>query len=114
MDADMDGGVPAALFAPPRVRAEAPGPDGALVLRSAEPLGEYPVSVVHSVRDHARLAPEHPMAAERAGDGGWRTVSYGQAVAAAGAIGQALLDRGLGPGRPLLVLSGNSVDHLLM
>ena len=114
MDADMDGGVPAALFAPPRVHAEAAGPDGALVLRSAEPLGEYPVSVVHSVRDHARLAPEHPMAAERARDGGWRTVSYGQAVAAAGAIGQALLDRGLGPGRPLLVLSGNSVDHLLM
>jgi len=59
------------------------------------------------------------MVAERAGGaggdgGGWRTVTYGQAVAAAGAIGQALLDRGLGPGRPLLILSGNSVDHLLM
>jgi hypothetical protein len=38
---------------------------------------------------------------------------YGEAVAAA-AIGQGLLDRGLGPDRPLLILSGNSVDHLLL
>ena len=36
------------------------------------------------------------------------------AVAAADGIGQALLDRGLSPGRPLLVLSGNGVDHMLM
>ena len=108
-------GDPTSLFAPPRVRAGAAGPAGAVLLRSAEPLGGYPVSVVHSVREHARLAPEHPMVAERArGGGGWRTVTYGQAVAAAGALGQALLDRGLGPGRPLLILSGNSVDHLLM
>ena len=35
-------------------------------------------------------------------------------MATADAIGQALLDRGLGPGRPLLVLSGNGVDHLLV
>ncbi len=32
----------------------------------------------------------------------------------ADAIGQALLDRGLGPERPLLLLSGNGVDHLLL
>jgi feruloyl-CoA synthase len=46
--------------------------------------------------------------------GGWLGRTYGEAVAAANAIGQALLDRGLGPSRPLLVLSGNSVDHLLV
>jgi feruloyl-CoA synthase len=100
------------LFAPPLVTA-AGGRGGAVVLRSAEPLGEYPVSVVHSVREHARLAPDRPMIAERAGDG-WREVSYAGAAAAAGAIGQGLLERGLGPARPLLILSGNSVDHLLM
>jgi hypothetical protein len=104
---------PQPLFAPPRIIAEAADSDGAIVLRSAEPLGEYPVSVVHSVREWARLGSDHPLIAERAG-GGWRTVSYGAAVAAADAVGQALLDRGLGPGRPLLMLSGNSVDHLLV
>src|SRR5450432_535357 len=99
------------LFAPPRVTAVDSG--GAVLLRSAEPLGEYPVSVVHSVREHARLAPDHPMVAERDGRD-WRLVSYAEAAAAAGAIGQGLLERGLGPARPLLILSGNSVDHLLM
>ncbi len=108
-----DAALPRPLFAPPRVIAEAADSDGAIMLRSAEPLGEYPVSVVHTVREWARLSSDHPLVAERAG-GGWRTASYGAAVAAADAIGQALLDRGLGPRRPLLVLSGNSVDHLLV
>jgi feruloyl-CoA synthase len=101
------------MFAPPRVCSDAVDPPGSLLLRSADPLGEYPASVVHSMREHARRAPGHPVAAERDGDS-WRTVTYAEAVSAAGAIGQALLDRGLGPERPLLVLSGNSVDHLLM
>jgi feruloyl-CoA synthase len=110
----MMGGAGAAppLFAPPRVTA-AEGGNGAVLLRSAEPLGEYPVSVLHSAREHARLAPDHPMIAERAGRA-WRRVTYAGAMAAADAIGQGLLDRGLGPGRPLLILSGNSVDHLLV
>jgi feruloyl-CoA synthase len=101
------------LFAPPRITADSGGERGVILLRSAEQLAGYPVSVVHSVREHARLAPDQTMVAER-GRGGWRTVSYSHAVAASDAIGQALLERGLGPPRPLLILSGNSVDHLLM
>jgi feruloyl-CoA synthase len=108
----MTSSAAAPLFAPPRVTA-ARGHDGAIVLRSADPLGEYPVTVVHTVREHARLAPDHPMIAERAGSG-WRQVGYAGAVAAADAIGQGLLERGLSAARPLLILSGNSVDHLLM
>src|SRR4030088_830975 len=102
--------LPQPLFAPPRIIAEAADSDGAIVLRSAEPLGEYPVSVGHSVREWGRLGSAHPLIAERAG-GGWRTVSYGAAVAAAEAVGQALLDRGLGPGRALLVVVGDSGGH---
>ena len=109
----MKIGVSPPLFAPPRVIAVGDGERGAIVLRSVERLGEYPVSVVHSLRDHARLAPGQPLIAERA-CGDWRTVTYSQAVAGADAIGQALLERGLGPDRPLLILSGNGVDHLLM
>lgn len=109
---------PRSLFAPPRVTVEKLG-DGAtpvgLVLRSAEPLGDYPVTVLHSLRGYARATPGRTLVAERHPDfAGWRRCSYGAAVAAADSIGQALLDRGLGPGRPLLILSGNSVDHLLI
>jgi feruloyl-CoA synthase len=109
----MEAGIPEPLFAVPRVTA-ATDEDGALVIRSAEPLAGYPVTVMHSVRAWAAADPGHPMVAERAPGGGWRTCGYGEAAAAADAIGQGLLDRGLGPGRPLLVLSGNSVDHLLV
>jgi feruloyl-CoA synthase len=115
-----DAEVPSPLFAEPRVvvsRPDEPGgtdPDGTLLLASAEPLGDYPVSVVHSLRAWARADLEYPLVAERAPDGRWRTVGYGAAVAAADAIGQALLERGLGPERPLLILSGNGVSHLLM
>ena len=70
--------------------------------------------MVHSFRTWAAAGPDHLLVAERGADGSWRTCSYGAAFAAAEAIGQALLEQGLGPGRPLLVLSGNSVDHLLV
>jgi feruloyl-CoA synthase len=95
-------------------RADKTRGDGGLVLRSAQPLGDYPVTVVHSLRKWSQADPEHPLVAERGPDGGWRTHSYGETAAAAEAIGEALLDYGLGPDRPLLVLSGNSVDHLLV
>ena len=89
--------------------------DGALLLRSADELGDYPVTVLHSLRavggGRTRITRWSPSAARTAA---WRTVSYGAAVAAADAIGQALLELGLGPARPLLLLSGNGVNHLLM
>ena len=113
----MAAGATLPLFASPSIVAEAAGvdaEDGSLVLRSTDPLGAYPTTVMHSVRAWAGADPDHPLVAERGTDGAWRSCSYGAAVAAAEAIGQALLDRGLGPTRPLLVLSGNSVDHLLM
>jgi feruloyl-CoA synthase len=104
-----------ALFATPRIVTERNlPPGGTLRIRSADPLGNYPVSVLHSLRAWAEADPHYPLVAERSLDEDWRTCSYGVAAAAAEAVGQALLDRGLGPDRPLLVLSGNSVDHLLI
>src|SRR5579864_5456828 len=111
----VEAGSTTLLFAAPSIVADRVGAgDGSLLLRSTEPLGDYPVTVVHSVRAWAAADPGHPVVAERDTAGAWRICSYGAAVAAADAMGQALLDRGLGPGRPLLVLSGNGVDHLLV
>src|SRR5262249_37302610 len=109
----MGSGAEARLLASPKA-VTGPAADGCLLLRSAEPLGEHPVTVIHSVRAWARKDPRHPLVAERAPDGSWRTCTYGAAVTSAESIGQALLDIGLGPDRPLLILSGNGVDHLLM
>jgi feruloyl-CoA synthase len=101
------------LFAPPSIAMRERG-DGCLLLRSTDPLRDYPVTVVHSFRTWAASDPDHLLVAERGPGRSWRTCSYGVAAATADAIGQALLEQGLGPSRPLLVLSGNSVDHLLV
>jgi feruloyl-CoA synthase len=101
------------MFAKMRITTEQAG-DGALLLRAAGELGDYPVTVLHSVRAWAAADPGYPLIAERGPDGAWQAMSYGAVVAAADAIGQALIERGLGPARPLLILSGNSVRHLLV
>ena len=67
-----------------------------------------------SLRKWASADPGYPLIAERDREGGWRSRSYGEVAAAAESAGQALLDMGLGTGRPLMVLSGNSVDHLVI
>jgi feruloyl-CoA synthase len=101
-------------LARPRIEAE-DGSDGSTILRSQQPLGEYPPHLGVWLRHWAERAPDRTMLAERNGQGGWRTVRYAEAERAARSIGQALLDRGLGPeGAPVMILSGNGVDHALL
>ncbi len=88
--------------------------DGTVLLESATPLGPYPASVVEWLRRWAAADPAAVLVAERGPDGAWRRRTYGEVLAAANAIGQALLDRGLSARHPLLVLSGNSAGHLEM
>jgi feruloyl-CoA synthase len=100
-----------ALFASPATSLRSRD-DGSVVLWSETALAPYPASVAQVFRAAAAADPERVLAAQRDGDG-WRTVSYAQARAAADAIGQSLLDRKLGQ-RPLMILSGNSIEHLLL
>jgi feruloyl-CoA synthase len=52
--------------------------------------------------------------AQRNGQGGWRELSYREAFEKARAVGAALLERGLSAERPLVVLSGNDIEHALL
>jgi feruloyl-CoA synthase len=101
------------LFTPPRTILRA-CPDGSVLLSSAQQPGDCPDTVVHSLRIWAMRQPYRPLIAERDTLGKWRSCSYGEAAYMADAIGEALLRRGLGSDRPLLILSGNSINHLLM
>jgi feruloyl-CoA synthase len=100
------------LFAPPRVEAEH-RVDGTILLRSTDPLRAYAPSMAHMFRANAETHPERVLAAERDGDA-WTAVTWGDARLRADALAQALLDHGLGPARPLMVLSGNSLAHLVL
>jgi feruloyl-CoA synthase len=108
----MTGAVTGLFSAPRTIRHERA--DGTVLLESAEPLGACTASVGQMLRYWARRDPGQTLIAERVPGGGWTRCSYGEAVAAAAAIGQALLDRGLSAQRPLVILSGNSVGHFLM
>jgi feruloyl-CoA synthase len=99
-------------LAPPRIaRRESPG--GAFVLSSEMPLEPYEASLGVLLRRWAAEAPDRPFLAERAGDD-WVTVTWGEAERRAAAVAQALIDRRLGPERPVVILSGNAIDHALL
>jgi feruloyl-CoA synthase len=100
------------VFAPPSVVVERRD-DGAMLLRASQELGEYAPSLAHLFREHAAEHPDRVLAAQRADDG-WMRLAWGQARARADAVAQALLDARLGPDRPLMILSGNSLEHLTM
>jgi len=101
-------------LAPARVLAER-RPDGALVLSSPHPLGAYPRHVVDRLRHWAEVAPDRIFLADRLDEGrALRSVTYAEARRLVDRLAQALLDRGLSPARPLLILSENGIDHALL
>jgi feruloyl-CoA synthase len=102
-----------ALFAAPAVTAESL-PDGGMILRSPQKLGPYHRSLGEMLLGWAGRDPGRLFLAERDGTGGWRRLTYGETWSAARAIGQALLERGLGPERPVMILSDNGIDHALL
>ena len=87
--------------------------NGEMLLRSPQPLRPYERCVGEWLVKWARQSPERVFLAERRRDD-WRKVGYAQALDAARRIGQALLERGLGPERPLAILSDNGIDHALL
>jgi feruloyl-CoA synthase len=99
-------------FAPAEVDVER-RKDGTLVLRSPQKLRPHERCVGEWLAKWAQQSPERVFVAERAGDG-WRKLSYAQALDGARRIGEALLGRGLGPDKPLAILSDNSIDHGLL
>ncbi|MDX2202291.1 MAG: feruloyl-CoA synthase [Hyphomicrobiaceae bacterium] len=98
------------LFSKPEIAHEL-RPDGSIVLRSLRELGPMPASVGVLLERWAAEAPGRVFLAERGAGGGWRTLTYGEAGRAVNAIAQSLLDRGLGPATPAMILADNGIDH---
>ncbi len=91
------------------------GEGGVVYLRSRSPMGAAPRSIPHALDERAGIHPDRAWLKQRAPNHGpWRTVTYGEAAKITRSLAQALLDRGLGPDAPLLILSGNSIEHALM
>ena len=62
-----------------------------------------------------REAPDRVWLAQRRGpDRDWLKVTYAEARKQVDAVTQALLDRGFGPDRPVMILSSNSIEFALL
>ena len=118
----------AAPAAPPRYRPLTFGvtrvavretADGTQYLAADQALDAFSPRMSDRLMHWAREAPQRTFIAQRARGadgktGDWRHVTYAQALDAARRIGQALLNRGLSPERPVVVLSDNGIDHALL
>jgi len=88
--------------------------DGTIYLRPKRALSDYPVRLTDRLHHWAVEAPERVFMAERDASGGWRKITYAQLLTSTRRIASALLARGLSAEKPIVILSGNSVDHALL
>jgi feruloyl-CoA synthase len=88
--------------------------DGTVRLRSTHDLGPYPEKITERLDHWARHASYRTFLAERDEHGRWRNVTYAEAQYFARRIGQALLNRGLSVEHPIVILSGNDIEHALL
>ncbi len=88
--------------------------DGTIYLRPKIPLGEYPARLTDRLHHWAKAEPNRVFMAERGADPGWRQITYAQLLDMSRCIASALLSRDLSAEKPIVILSGNSIDHALL
>ena len=84
--------------------------DETLLLRSNAEMGDVVDTSADWLHRWSVEAPERIFLAERSG-AGWREETYQSTLQKVRAIAASLLARGMGPDTPILIMSGNGVDH---
>jgi len=88
--------------------------DGLVYLRPKVALAEHPARLTDALHHWASAQPNRIFMAERDGAGGWRQITYSKLLTSSRHIASGLLARGLSAEKPLVILSGNSIDHALI
>src|SRR6202049_4631222 len=88
--------------------------DGTIYLRPKMPLGEYPDRLTDRLHHWAKVEPNRLFMAEREAGGSWRQITYAQLLVSSRGIASSLIARGLSAEKPIVILSGNSIDHALV
>jgi len=84
----------------------------ALYMEALEPLQAYPQRLLERLLRWAEERPEQTFIARRGADGQWQRISYAEMLGRVRSIAQGLLGFDLSVERPLLILSGNDLEHL--
>ena len=89
--------------------------DGSIILQSNHKLKPYEKCVPAFLAKWAQEAPERVWLAQRRGpQRAWFKLTYAEAKRQIDAVTQALLDRGFGPDKPVMILSSNSIEFALL
>jgi feruloyl-CoA synthase len=89
-------------------------PDGSCILRATDPLGDYPPFITDRLEHWAASSPDAVFLTQRTQQGPRRHITYAATLQSVQSIGQALVERGLGAGRPVAILSDNSIEFALV
>ena len=110
---DASRNRPETLFATPAIVSERRA-DGSIILKSTAPLRQSARCVGDWLEHWARQTPDRIFLADRAAvDVPWATVTYQDALKQVRSAAAWILAQGLSAGRPLVILSDNSVEHAL-
>lgn len=88
--------------------------DNALYISPREQLQDYPQKLTDRLIQYATQHPDRILAARRGVDGEWIKLSYAEVEQRAWHVAESLLQRQLSQHRPLIILSGNSLEHLVL
>jgi feruloyl-CoA synthase len=88
--------------------------DGSLIVRSRRKLPRYPDKATEMLDHWASRVPDRVFMAQRGPDGEWVRLTYAETRAKARRIAAALLTRNLSADRPLMIVSGNDLEHMLL
>ncbi|WP_116811112.1 feruloyl-CoA synthase [Steroidobacter cummioxidans] len=91
-----------------------PRPNGSILLQPQGALPEYPARLMDWLAHWAGVAPERTLVARRVHGGDWKNVSYCEMLDRVRRVAAGLTIRNLSEQRPILIMSGNSIEHLLL
>ena len=88
--------------------------NGVIHIRAAQTLDPYHGKLSEALEYWAKTAPDRVFLAQRDAQDRWRTLTYAQVLSDVRRIAASLLRRGLSAERPIVVLSGNDIEHALI
>lgn len=87
---------------------------GGCKLRSTQRLETFDPSLANLFRGAVDRYPGRTFIAERNESGNWRTLTYEQVRSIVDSVAQSFIERGIAAECPVLILSGNSIEHAIL
>lgn len=88
--------------------------NGTIYIRSTETPDDYPRAITDKLDHWAQQTPDHLFLADRDKTGGWQKRSFLETRSEVRNLAQYLIEQDLSEDRPVLILSGNSLEHGLL